>query len=612
MILSTSTSIVVAARNITRYKELLYECNIGDVLEVKLEHLSINSKATILVRCDYCNNSKNIMYSVYTTNISSGGKFACSKKCGFVKAKQSNLIKYGVENVFQSNIIKDKIKETCTDKYGVENPSQSNIIKEKKKETTQQNYGVEHFSKTDKYKDKIKETCIDRYGVEYIFQSNKIKDKIKETCIDRYGVENPSQSKFIKEKKKETLLKNYGVEHFSKTDEFKDKVRETSLYRYGVNSYTQTSEYIEKTKQTNLYKYGAEYYSKTEIYHKDTFIGKNENYINYIDNSISLFNCDKGHTFEINSDNYHGRSKNNLSLCTICNPISDSRSIKEKDLFEFIESIYDDKIIQSYRDGLEIDIYLPELKLGFEFNGLYWHSEKFKEKNYHLDKTNYFKYKGIRIIHIWEDDWTSKEDIIKSQISNLLGKSHKIFARKCVIKEIDTKITRKFLDANHIQGFVSSKIKLGLYYTVTQSNGVTNEELVSIMTFDSFEGRKKMEEGGYNLNRFCNKINTNVVGGASKLLSYFIKEYSVSRIISYADKDWSIGGLYYILGFVSVGGNGPDYKYIVDNKRVHKSRYKKSRLKTELTESQATKELGINRIYDCGKIKFEYNERDKQ
>ena len=99
------------------------------------------------------------------------------------------------------------------------------------------------------------------------------------------------------------------------------------------------------------------------------------------------------------------------------------------------------------------------------------------------------------------------------------------------------------------------------------------------MTFDSFEGRKKMEEGGYNLSRFCNKININVVGGASKLLNYFIKTYNPSRIISYADKDWSIGQLYYTLGFTNVGGNGPDYKYIVDNKRVHKSRYKKSKLK---------------------------------
>ena len=208
-------------------------------------------------------------------------------------------------------------------------------------------------------------------------------------------------------------------------------------------------------------------------------------------------------------------------------------------------------------------------------------------------KTNYFKERGIRIIHIWEDDWIFKQNIVKSQISNLLkNNSNNIFARKCLVKLVSIKETRTFLDDNHIQGFVSSKIKLGLYY---------NNELVSIMTFDSFEGRKKMEEGGYNLSRFCNKLGYNVVGGASKLLAYFIKNYNPTRIVSYADKDWSIGNLYYTLGFKNVGENGPDYKYIVDNKRVHKSRYKKSRLSTTLTES-----VIMNRIYDCGKIKFEY------
>ncbi len=285
-------------------------------------------------------------------------------------------------------------------------------------------------------------------------------------------------------------------------------------------------------------------------------------------------------------------------MCTICNPIGETKSIKEKDLHEYIKSIYSGEIIQSYRDKFEIDIYLPELNIGFEFNGLYWHSEKFKEKNYHLDKTNYFKEKNIRIIHIWEDDWTLNQDIIKSQISNLLkNNQYKIFARKCIIKEVDIKTASKFLDDNHIQGFVSSIYKIGLYY---------NDELVSIMTFDSFEGRKKMEDGGYNLSRFCNKTGLNVIGGASKLLNHFIREYKATRIVSYADKDWSIGNLYYTLGFECLSESKPDYKYVVDNKRVHKSRYKKSKLKTTLTESQETKKLGINRIYDCGKIKFEY------
>ena len=127
------------------------------------------------------------------------------------------------------------------------------------------------------------------------------------------------------------------------------------------------------------------------------------------------------------------------------------------------------------------------------------------------------------------------------------------------------------------------------------------------MTFNSSEGRKKMELGGYNLNRFCNKCGVNVIGGASKLLSYFIKNYEVKRIVSYADKDWSVGNLYEILGFRHVGGNGPDYKYIVDGCRVHKSRYKKSKLNTTLTESQEMIKRGIYKIYDCGKLKFEIN-----
>ena len=266
-------------------------------------------------------------------------------------------------------------------------------------------------------------------------------------------------------------------------------------------------------------------------------------------------------------------------------------------LFTFISENYNGVIKNNYRDRYEIDIYLPELKLGFEFDGLYWHSEKFKEKNYHLDKTEYFKKKDIRIIHIYEDDWVYRSDILKSQIKNLLKLNlHKIFARKCIIKEVSIKECKKFLDDNHIQGSVSSKIKIGLYI---------EEELLSLMTFNSSEGRKKMEDGGWNLNRFCNKCGINVVGGASKLLSYFVKNYDVKRIVSYADKDWSVGNLYEVLGFTNIGGNGPDYKYIVDGRRVHKSRYKKSKLNTTLTESQEMLKRNIYKIYDCGKIKFE-------
>ena len=550
MILTKSVNVKVITNHIEKYRKLGYECIVGDIIDIKIEDLTLGSNSIITAQCDYCNNKKSVSYKEYNRNKSLGDMYSCSRKCSVSKSIKSNLEKYGVENIFQSEKIKDKIKDINLDKYN-----------------------VEHYSQTKEYKEKVKTTHLDKYG-KYYRNTDDYKESYKKTCLDKYG-----------------------VEHFSKTSEYKEKFKTTSLEKYGVEHYNKTDEYNKKCKSTSMEKYGVEHHTKSETYHSNTKIGKDINYINYINYGISLFKCDKGHTFDIYIDNYIARDKKRIPLCTVCNPIGDSKSIKENEIFEYIKSIYKGEIITSYRDKLEIDIYLPELNLGFEFNGLYWHSNKFKEKNYHSNKTNYFKDNGIRIIHIWEDDWTFKTDIVKSQISNLLkNNTKKIFARKCIIKEVDTKIARQFLDDHHIQSKVNSTIKLGLYF---------EDELVSIMTFDTFEGRKKMEEGGYNLSRFCNKINTNVVGGASKLLKNFLNTYNPTRIVSYADKDWSIGSLYYILGFENIGDNDPDYKYIVENKRVHKSRYKKSKLKTELTEEKATEKLGILKIYDCGKLKFE-------
>ena len=456
-------------------------------------------------------------------------------------------------------------KEYCSNKCS----SNSIVVKDKLKTTNLLKYGVDSYSKTDEYKNKIKNTC------EY-----------------KYGVDNYSKTDEYKIKSKQTYLNKYGVDNYTKTDEYKIKSKQTYLNKYGVDNYIKTEEYKEKSKKTRFDKYGSDNY-------RDSNISRSKYYISYEGYENHRLKCDRSidHSFIINTDNYYGRFYNNIGLCTICNPIGDLKSIKEKELFDFIKNIYSGEIITGYRDNLEIDIFLPELKLGFEFNGLYWHCEKFKDKDYHLDKTIYFSKRDIRIIHIWEDDWVYKTNIIKSQVSNIIQSNNiRIFARKCCINNVTLEEAKIFLNNNHIQGFVNSSFKIGLYY---------DSELIAIMTFDSFEGRKKMEKGGYNLNRFCNKIGYNVVGGASKLLSHFIKENKATRIISYADKDWSIGSLYYTLGFENVGSSGPDYKYIINNRRVHKSRYRKSKLNTNLTEMKTMRVLGINRIYDCGKIKFE-------
>ena len=547
------------------YKDLGYDIT-KDHIEIDINHLSLGSKYKIEAKCHYCGLVKKIDYNSYNKSTNNNKLYYCCKNCGKIKHKEIYLEKYGVENPFQLESVKEKIKKTNLERYGVDS-----------------------YTKTNEYKEKSKETCLNNWGVENPSQSIEIKNRKKNTSIRNWGVDSYTKTNEYKEKSKETCLQKYGVSSYTKTDEYREKVINNNLEKYGYNYHTMTDEWKDKIKSINLEKYGSSPFINEDFRKINYKIANNNFYLKYLSNKTSLFKCDlnKEHNFEINTDNFFSRTKQKIPLCTICNPIGDSQSIKEKEIYEYIQSIYTGEIIQSYRDLLEIDIYLPGLKLGFEFNGLYWHSNKFRHKNYHLDKLNYFKERGIRIIYIWEDDYLFKEDIIKSQIKNHLKLSNRIWARNCEIREIDNKISREFLDKNHIQGSYKQITKsFGLYY---------KDELISVITFDHFEGRKKMNDDEWNLSRFCNNLGISVIGGASKLLNFFIKEFKPSRIISYADKDWSEGALYDKLKFIKLYETKPDYKYIIGRKRYHKSNFKKN----EKSYKDCLK------IYDCGKIKFE-------
>ena len=276
----------------------------------------------------------------------------------------------------------------------------------------------------------------------------------------------------------------------------------------------------------------------------------------------------------------------------------------EDEIIQFLKSYIN--TVQRYKmsNKKEIDILLPALNIGIEYNGLRWHSEQFgKDKNYHIEKTLQAEREGIRLIHIFEDEWLFKKEIVKSRLLNLIGKTpNKIYARKCEIREISYKESSKFLETNHIQGNVVSKYRIGLFY---------NNELVSLMTFGGLRRNlgSKSEDGKYELLRFCNKLNTNVVGGASKMLSYFEKNYNPKEIISYADKRWSNGNLYYQLGFEFINNSSPNYFYVNNNKRENRFKYRKSELikmgfDKNKTEKQIMEEQGFHRIYDCGTLKF--------
>lgn len=291
--------------------------------------------------------------------------------------------------------------------------------------------------------------------------------------------------------------------------------------------------------------------------------------------------------------------------CGKCGRIKEC-SQQEKDIHNFIgQKIEFRKSDREILEGKELDIYIPSKNLAIEYNGLYWHSDKFKDKDYHLNKTLQCKEKGIQLIHIFEDEWLFKKDIVKSRLNNLLGQSEKLYARNCEIKEVLTKDKSNFLDQNHIQGKVGSEINLGLYY---------NNKLVSIMTFGKLRKNLGSEhkDGSYELLRFCNKLNTTVIGGASKLITYFKKNYNWKEVVSYADMRWSNGNLYNQLGFKESHISEPNYFYTSQNKSVEREprfKYRKDILVSQgydasKTEKQIMEERGYNRIYDCGSMKF--------
>ena len=327
--------------------------------------------------------------------------------------------------------------------------------------------------------------------------------------------------------------------------------------------------------------------------------------------SNSLIVCEETKKFSIDTYNKVLKYKENKYT-----------SASHQEIADFIKSfnidikMNDKKLLK----GLEIDILIPEFKLGIEFNGCLYHSEIFgkKDKKYHLNKTELMNKEGYFLIHIFEDEWLNKKEIVKSKILYAINKScaFRIHTRKCVIKEIDSSLKNLFLEKNHIQGKNSSVVNLGAFY---------NDDLVSVMTFDNGRGmsmNKTNNKNYYELDRFCVNNSYSANGIANKMIKFFIKNYNPKKIISFADRRWTLdknNNLYIKLGFKLLEITPPVYSYFYKRtheiNRHHRFAFGKSSLKKKFpeiydenkTEWQMMQELGYDRIWDCGKFKYEMN-----
>jgi len=400
------------------------------------------------------------------------------------------------------------------------------------------------------------------------------------------------------------------LSHKKHTEEIKKKIGEASkrnnniqlmknslLKSDGVDNASKINSVIKKRQRTKRIKLLPDLYKRiiengyTPLFTLEDYIGQRVNGKNIKYNFIH----DKCNTKFSASLNGH------LPRCPLCYPVSSS--IAEKEIVDFIKSLNIKNVIENDRtilDGKELDIYLPDYNLAIEFDGLYWHSEsQGKDKNYHLDKTNKCNEKNIQLIHIFEDEWLDKKEIIKSILRVRLGIiDNKIYARKCIIKEVENREAKIFLENNHLQGKVNGKIRLGLYY---------NDELVSLLTFGKSRFNKNYD---WELLRFANKLNTSVVGGFAKLLKYF-KSNQSGKIITYSDKRYFNGKIYENNGFKTLLSSSPNYYYIKNNIKYNRIKFQKHKLNSilenfnnDLTESQNMLLNGYDRIWDCGNNVF--------
>lgn len=453
----------------------------------------------------------------------------------------------------------------------------------------------------------------------------KVKQKKLDSVKEHYGIDvtNVSQLAEVKEKKKQTYKERYGADHYMSSEKGYAEYKQKMLEKTGVENPFQ----LESAKL----KIREKWYLKKEILIKQISSTHKENfYKSFFEERLKdlvkpLFTVDEyigvHHEYDFLCLKCNCKFKDNLDggkipRCKNCFPTSFELgfSQNETNLIKFLETLFDKNSLKVHNRKeifpLELDVYIPEKKIAIEYDGLYWHSElnHTRDRDYHLRKTERCEKKGIRLIHIFEDEWILHPKIVKARLKHILGKvKRKIYARKCEIRQIPSKLRSMFLNKYHIQGADSGIIKLGAFY---------KNRLVAVMTFSKPRlavGQVKTAETQWELCRFATIAHFNVVGIASKLLSYFEKNFDWTEIISFADKRWSQGGLYKKLGFSYDHDSRPNYWYTKDYlHRHHRFAFRKNQLAElfkenfdpNLPEWKNMENNGWARIWDCGNRVF--------
>lgn len=364
--------------------------------------------------------------------------------------------------------------------------------------------------------------------------------------------------KALFEKQKQNNLEKYGVEHYYQTEEFKEKAKKTKEQKYNDPYFNN----MEKYRKTCLEKHGIEFYCQTEDFKEKALITKKERYPEGIINFAG--NTSKG----------------------------------EKELLEFLNGLGITTFKPNRLNNFEIDCYSEELKFGVEYCGLYFHSEKYKDNNYHFKKMKECENIGIRLITVFEDEWYRRNNQVKEFLKAQLGVfKERIYARDCEFIEIET--AGDFFERNHIQG---SPGNIKYCFCIKK-----DEKILGMVSFS--DHHRINNNSSLVLNRLAFENGHQIIGGASKLVINSIKKLK-KDILTWSDNRWSTGMLYEKMGFVYDEDLSPDYSYVYNNKTMRKSKQTSTKkalnIPEDTTEHQWHLDRGIFRIYDCGKKRWKY------
>ena len=312
----------------------------------------------------------------------------------------------------------------------------------------------------------------------------------------------------------------------------------------------------------------------------------------------------------------HINTSTGTPLCG-CPACGNRASMYEKEIYEYVNTFCKDALerdrstvkSETTNRYMELDVYIPEKRIGIEYNGSFWHREDGKGRDYHLNKYLLCEKNNIRLISIFDKDWMENKEKIKSFLHNILSPKILVYGRNTEIKVISKEEANNLYDTYHLKGGDSSiSVSYGLFYKA---------DLISAMSFSrpKFGSQKDME---WDISRYCVRYGYSVIGGAEKLFKAFLKEYTPQSIISYSDNDYFSGDVYKKLGFVFDKITDLPYYWAKDNVFYSRQKCQVKILKEKypdiynkaLEDNASNKEeyimhaLGFYKVYRCGNKKW--------